>query len=140
MAKKEGKKVNPPTGIKAISIYYYIMAAFIFFVAIISSSALFIVGVTLISLGLFGAIGLFAWFAFVIGRNLWNGKNWAKIAVIVISILSIISMISTVLNISQTLKNYLALDVISGLIALIILLYLIINKESKSYFIKTRCS
>lgn len=136
MVKKRGKKANPPTGIKAISIYYYIIAALVIIIAIISSSSLVFFGLTLESLGLFGIIGLFAWFAFVIGRNLWNGKNWAKIAVIVLSILSIISTISAVFDMSQTLKDNLASEIILGIISLIILLYLTVDKEAKSYFVK----
>lgn len=136
MAKKRGKKSNPPTGVKVISIYYYIIAALIIIIAIISALSLTFFGLTLESLGLFGIIGLFAWFAFVIGRNLWNGKNWAKIAVIALSILSIISAVSAVFDISQTLKDNLASEIILGIISLVILLYLTINKEAKSYFIK----
>ena len=134
-----GEKVIP-TGIKVISVLYYIGAvlgiiiSILFFVGgkLLSSitsqipvigalgSMLFIVGgvITLI----FGILGFF------IGRGLWKGRNWARVVAIIFSILGIITAIIMMIrgNIMSNIPNLIVQLVISG--------YLLFSSKVKEAF------
>ena len=96
---------NVPTGVKIISVLYYISAVLgiifglLFFVGagaigsiasqipIIEAlgSGLFIVGgIIMLVLGILG---------FFIGRGLWKGRNWARIVAIIFSVMGVLMAI-----------------------------------------------
>src|SRR3989344_4428979 len=87
-----------PTGVKIISVLYYIGAVLTFIFGLIllfSADALseFIPGLG--TLGIVGGIVLmgFGVLSFFIGRGLWKGSNWARIVAIILAVLGIISAI-----------------------------------------------
>ena len=133
-------KKQVPTGVKVISVLYYIGAFLgvifgilsIFGAGMISSvaskipligvmgSVLFIiVGVILLCLGIL---------SFFVARGLWKAKNWARIVAIIFSclgiVMAIISMISG--NVSGNIFNLLIQLVIGG--------YLLFNNKVKEAF------
>lgn len=133
----EGQGV--PTGVKVISVLYYIGAGFsilfglLFFVGagymgtLVSQIPLlgllgsgFFVAVGIILIGL-GALSIF------IGRGLWKGKNWARITAIIFSVLGILSGLYSVVK-----GNYFSL--LGLLINLLIGGYLMFNSSVKSAF------
>src|SRR3989344_2509164 len=99
-----------PTGVKVISVLYYICAAFaVLFGLLLMAGAGFIgnlmKSVPLLSFlgtGFFLAIGLvliaFGVLDFFVGRGLWNGRNWARIIVIIFSALGILGGLSSLLR------------------------------------------
>jgi hypothetical protein len=143
----KGGKMNEikriPTGVKVISVLYYIGAT----ILIISSIALIIGGAVLGSisnqyplletLGIIGGgllifigilvIGLGILF-FFIARGLWKGKSWAKIIVIVFSLLEIIFAIFSISG------GDIAGGIINIIISLIIGGYLLLNNNVKTAF------
>lgn len=125
-----------PTGVKVISIFYYIGAAFatiggiLFLVSTAFMSTLFtsIIPTTLGS-GLFIFAGIiilaFGILDFFIAKGLWNVKKWARILVIVLSCLVVLTGLTSISSIVSVISI-----VISGLIGG----YLIFSKKVKAAF------
>lgn len=128
-----------PTGVKVVSIIYYIAA-----VVIILSGIIFLTGASFVSeqlqnnqvisaigqsgLVVIGIIVIIAGIiAFLLGRYLWLGRNWARIIIIILSVLSIISAIANIVN------GY-PLRIINLLIHALIAGYLLFSKDVKSAF------
>ena len=133
----EGQGV--PTGVKVISVVYYIGAGFSILFGLLFLAGAGFMG-TLVSkiplLGVLGSgffvvvgiifIGLGALSIFV-GRGLWKGKNWARIIAIIFSVLGILSGLYSVVNgIYSSLFGL--------LINLLIVGYLMFNSSVKSAF------
>ena len=100
-----------PTGVKVISVLYYIGAAFsfLFGLLLIVGGAFIgaILGETLASLsalgsGLFIVLGIallgFGVLDIFIGRGLWKGQNWTRIAAIVFAILGVFGGINSLIS------------------------------------------
>jgi len=105
-----GEKIMP-TGVKVISVLYYIGAAFSFlFGLLLIVGGVFIgaiLGETLASLsalgsGLFIVLGIallgFGVLDIFIGRGLWKGQNWTRIAAIVFAILGVFGGINSLIS------------------------------------------
>ena len=100
-----------PTGVKVISVLYYIGAAFSFlFGLLLIVGGVFIgaiLGETLASLSALGS-GLFIVLGIAllgvgvldifIGRGLWKGQNWTRIAAIVFAILGVFGGINSLIS------------------------------------------
>src|SRR3989344_3949370 len=112
-----------PTGVKVISVLYYIGAAFELLLAI----ALFIGAGTIASkIPLIGALGsgLFiiagvvliglAVLSFFVGRGLWKAQKWARIVAIIFAVLGVLFAVLGMVQ-GQIASNVLSL-VISGAI------------------------
>ena len=108
--KMVGEKIMP-TGVKVISVLYYIGAAFsfLFGLLLIVGGAFIgaILGETLASLsalgsGLFIVLGIallgFGVLDIFIGRGLWKGQNWTRIAAIVFAILGVFGGINSLIS------------------------------------------
>ncbi|MBS3119102.1 hypothetical protein J4417_05510 [Candidatus Woesearchaeota archaeon] len=105
-----GEKIMP-TGVKVISVLYYIGAAFSFlFGLLLIVGGVFIgaiLGETLASLSALGS-GLFIVLGIAllgvgvldifIGRGLWKGQNWTRIAAIVFAILGVFGGINSLIS------------------------------------------
>jgi len=105
-----GEKIMP-TGVKVISVLYYIGAAFsfLFGLLLIVGGAFIgaILGETLASLSALGS-GLFIVLGIAllgvgvldifIGRGLWKGQNWTRIAAIVFAILGVFGGINSLIS------------------------------------------
>ena len=100
-----------PTGVKVISVLYYIGAAFsfLFGLLLIVGGAFIgaILGETLASLsalgsGLFIVLGIallgFGVLDIFIGRGLWKGQNWTRIAAIVFAIFGVLGGINSLIS------------------------------------------
>ena len=101
---KKAVKSNRPLGVKIISILVYINAAFLLLSGILyivygimgkeinvaeqvaTSGALIVAGVLFLVL---------SFLIYLVGRGLWNGKNWSRILMVVVSALSVITAIYT---------------------------------------------
>ena len=108
--KMVGEKIMP-TGVKVISVLYYIGAAFsfLFGLLLIVGGAFIgaILGETLASLSALGS-GLFIVLGIAllgvgvldifIGRGLWKGQNWTRIAAIVFAILGVFGGINSLIS------------------------------------------
>ena len=108
--KMVGEKIMP-TGVKVISVLYYIGAAFSFlFGLLLIVGGVFIgaiLGETLASLSALGS-GLFIVLGIAllgvgvldifIGRGLWKGQNWTRIAAIVFAILGVFGGINSLIS------------------------------------------
>lgn len=130
-----------PTGVKVISVLYYIGAGVSilfglllligadFFMRTVSSNLphLPLQGLT----GIFIALGIIliglSVLNFFIGRGLWRGKNWARIFVIIFSALGVISGLYSII-----MGSY--LSVLGVVINLSIGGYLMFNAAVKSAF------
>ena len=152
-AKNKVKK-NAPLGIKVISIVGYIFAALF----ILTGVFCFILGIiytinpgsidlkelfpeqfinqlndnfsaNMIMLGIIFAI--IAVILYWICRELLNRKNWARIFIIVFSILSIFSDIGNLIAKKEALSSYI---VITFIINILIIFYLLTDKEVKKFF------
>jgi len=134
-AKMEGKKI--PTGVKVISILYYITAilAIIFGLLFLfggGAIANLIPGLGILGGGLFIVIGIIfiglGILGFFIGRGLWKAKKWARILVIVFAGLGIISAITQMVqgDFMSSIINLAINGIIGG--------YLIISKKVKKTF------
>ena len=127
---------NAPTGVKVISVLYYI-AAIVFLILgiglIIGSSSIgesfpmFEVLAGFLIIGGIVSIAIAILFFFV-GRGLWKTKNWARITAIVISVLSIIGAIMGMV------QGDIGGNIISLIIHLIIGGYLLFSKSVKKSF------
>ena len=133
-------KGEAPTGVKVISILYFIGSAICLIVGLLMIVGASFVSGLLKSMPMMGAIGsaIFAVVgvvALVIGAlgafiamSLWKGKNWARIVAIVFAILGILGALSNLVNGAFVIGIiYLAIE---GFIAY----YLISNKEAKAFF------
>jgi hypothetical protein len=151
MAKKTTKKVKKttkkqaeklkvkyaPTGVKVISILYYIGALLTLVMGLLliaGSQTLVnllaeygaIIGTELIT-GLGVALILWSILEFFLGRGLWKGQQWSRIVVLVLAGLSLIGAISNLLtDVGSALLNL----IVSGLIVW----YLGWNVEAKAHF------
>ena len=131
-----------PTGVKVISILYYIGAGFSLLFGL-----LFLVGAgfmgTLASqiplLGLFGsglsvAIGIIiiglGVLAILVGRGLWKGKNWARIVAIIFAALAVLSGFSSIIKGSYSSLFGLAINLLVGG-------YLLFSNNVKSAFLSS---
>ncbi len=127
-----------PTGVKVISVLYYIGAGLLFLLGL---AAIFGAGafVTMLSqlgplaalgTGMFIVMGIImiglAVLSFFIARGLWNGRSWARIVAIILAALSIIN---GVYSIAQGMGGWVGL-----VIQLIIGGYLLFNKDVKEAF------
>jgi hypothetical protein len=165
-------KRNIPLGVKILSILNYVSAAFglllslffllmgIYFISnpaiikdieaasIASSTPLPFPATSLAIIFIVFAIFLLILtvLSFFIGRGLWKGQNWARIAEIVFSVLGIVSgifsLISDLVNmftnpsgITNILTN-IATTIVSLAINLLIVGYLLLNQEAKRFFEK----
>lgn len=135
---KNLKTKEAPIGVKIISVLYYIGAVLFILVGFLmilgaksfltpnagntetNNSAIFIL-LGILMLG-------FAVLSFFIGRRLWEGKNWARIFVIILAALGIIAGIKILAN--GKIANSLIIIVIDALIVW----YLLLSKEAKSFF------
>jgi len=126
-----------PTGVKVISVLYYIGAALELLLAI----ALFIGAGTIASkIPIIGAIGsgLFivvgvvliglAVLSFFVGRGLWKAQKWARIVAIIFSVLGVLMALLGMVQ-GQIASNIISL-VISGAIGG----YLLFSKDVKAAF------
>ena len=122
---------NIPTGIKVISILYYIAAAIVVILGILTLvGAGDVIGIVM----LFGggvAMGIIliaiAILCFFIGRGLWKGQNWARIVALIISSLGALGAIMSLVG-----GNF---SGIAGLIIHgIIVWYVGFNKDVKAAF------
>lgn len=132
-----------PGWVKAISIWYYIGAAFLALLGlamILGGSFLgtllsTVPGAEAVSSALIGGVIIvvgvivlgIAVLYFFIGKGLWKGKNWARIVAIVFAALGFLGSISSL--ISGNISSIVML-VIDGFIAW----YLIFSKEAKAFF------
>jgi len=101
---------NAPTGVKVISVLYYIGAvisilaglAFLIGAGVLSRVLAEIPVLGALGAGLFVAGGIvmiaFGVLGFFIGRGLWNTRNWARILVIVFSALGVLSGLLTIIG------------------------------------------
>ena len=116
---KKGVQKKAPIGVKIISIYYYILFALIL---------ILLRGVLYSALTTFFFLFV-AVLGFFLGRGLWKGKNWSRIAAIIFSILGIVSLIYGALQ-----NGFSGLSLIGYLINLSVGGYLIFNTDAKNYF------
>ena len=129
-----------PTGVKIISILYYIGAVF---AAI--SGILFIIGASFISsllnsIPLLSALGsslfivvgivfiLLGILQFFIARGLWKGRNWARVLVIIFSVIAILLGIYVIIQ--GSIMNGIINLVFSGIIGG----YLLFSRKVKDAF------
>ena len=126
-----------PTGVKVISVLYYIGAAFELLVAILLfvgagtiASKIPVIGA--IGAGLFAVLGVvligIAVLSFFIGRGLWRAQKWARIVAV---IFSVIGVLFAVLGMVQ---GKIASNVISLVISAAIGGYLWFSSEVKTAF------
>jgi|SRR3989344_149147 len=132
-----------PTGVKIISVLYYIGAVFGLLFGI-----LFIVGAGFIGsiasqIPLIGALGaglfivggiimiVFGILGFFIGRGLWKGRNWARIVAIIFACLGILIAIISMIQ-GSIISNIFSL-VINGIIGG----YLLFSSKVKEAFART---
>lgn len=128
-----------PTGVKIISILYYILAVITIFVGIV-----FLIGAGFIAgnipesqvLSTIGQAGLtivsivaiiLGILIFLLGMYLWRGKNWARIIVIILSVLGAISALTALIQGHPGRIVNLIIHVVIGA-------YLIFSKEVKASF------
>lgn len=140
MINSETKQI--PTGVKIISVLYYI-GSFMF----VLSSILFFVGAGFIGsitegVSIFGTFGPGLFIVggiiliglgilyFFIGRGLWKGKNWARIVAIIFSIFGILIVIVSMIQ-GNVLSNIVGLA-----IQLTIAGYLLFSNSVKEAFNK----
>ena len=133
------KAKEAPTGVKVISILYYIGSGFLALIGL-----LMVLGAGFISRilgampmlaaigsGLFVVVGIvilaFSIIGFLVGMNLWKGKSWARIVAIILAALGVLGSL-----------NNLAHGAFGGIIMLaidgFIVYYLGFHKESKAFF------
>jgi hypothetical protein len=133
-------KKEVPTGVKIISIVYYVWAVFAFLVAFVFLLGFSEVIFTFPLLGLFSLLSseffiVISIFLFGIGaitllvaKGLWNGQNWARIFAIVISS---VKMLGTFTLIT---RGFVIDNVISFAINLIIIIYLASSQKVRRSF------
>lgn len=128
-----------PTGVKVISVFYYIGAAFgILFglllligSGIISSLLGSVLGVLGAGLFIFAGLILLALgvFGIFIGRGLWKARHWARVVAIIFACLGILMAVIIIAlggSIASNLFNLIIQGIIGG--------YLFLNKSVKQAF------
>lgn len=136
-AQAAGKQM--PTGVKVISVLYYIGAAFALIGGILLIAGGGLMGSLIEELGVFALFGgLFlvlgvifiglAILSFFIGRGLWKGQKWARIIAIIFAILGVLGAISSLIG-GEWVSGIINL-IIQGLIGY----YLLFNKAAKEAF------
>ena len=128
--------MKTPIGIKILSILGYISG----FIELIFGLLLFsgiknvlnntVSFTSLISgfITLFGVILLiFGLISIILATGLWKGKNWARIVTLIFTILSIIGILSSILQ--GKFSNLISLT-----IEILIVYYLLFNKDVKTFF------
>ena len=126
-----------PTGVKVISVLYYIGAVFELIVAVllfVGSGALKNKVPLLAFLGPFliiGGIALIglAVLSFFVGRGLWKGKKWARIVAIIFAVIGVLFAILGMIQ-GQIVGNILGLVISAGIGA-----YLLFSSSVKSAFV-----
>lgn len=142
VAKRVAKKSvrEMPTGVKVLSILYYIGAAMcVLFGLLFMAGAGFMAALlksfprlSFLGTGFFMGLGIiliaFGVLDFFVGRGLWNGQNWARILTIVFSALGVLGGLSSLVRFN-----------LSGIVGLaihaLIIYYLGFSKEGKSAFV-----
>src|SRR3989338_6323527 len=112
----DGEVSTIPTGIKVISVLYYIGAVFELIIAVllfVGSGALKTKVPLLAVLGPFLIVGGIillglAVLSFFVGKGLWKGKRWARIAAIIIAVLGVLLALVGMLQ-GQIASNILSL-------------------------------
>ena len=126
-----------PTGVKVISVLYYIGAALL-----VIGGILFMFGAGFLSsvLGAFASLGtglfvvlgivllLFGVLYFFVGRGLWKARNWARIVAIILSVLGLLGAISSLVQgrIGNGIVNLLFNAIVGG--------YLLLSSQVKAAF------
>src|SRR3989344_4783571 len=126
-----------PTGVKIISVLYYIGAVLLFLfgltffagagfigsiaeqiplIGVLGAGLFIVAGIILIGLGILG---------FFIGRGLWKARSWARIVAIIFAILGILGAITSMVqgNIASNLVTFVLNLLIGG--------YLLFSKSVK---------
>ena len=125
-----------PTGVKSLSILYYIGAVLGAIMGIIS---MFTIGTIILLVPFLAGFGFFlvilifgiSILSFFTARGLWKGQNWAKIITIVFAGLGIVTSLITIFTVGIiALTGSIINIIIGGLIAG----YLLFNKEVKKFF------
>ncbi|MFH1501152.1 MAG: hypothetical protein ABIE22_04380 [archaeon] len=143
--KKEAQFNKIPRGVKVISILYYLASVFTIIIGIlfllgssdiatgisdalkaqIIESGREVIGGALITMGigfiLFGIIGL------IIGRKLWQLRNWARIVIIAFSVLGTLTAIASLIQLQYR-------SIVGLIINLAIGIYLIFSSKVKGAF------
>ena len=134
-SKAPKRKRVAPVGVKIISILYYITAffsvfsgLFLLFGSKVFSSIVPFTG-SFASLSVLGGLAsiVLGVLAYIIGKNLWAGINWARIVVLVIAVLGLLGEVIAIFSSAK-------LNVVSLIINAIIAWYLTYNNEVKKYF------
>jgi len=129
-----------PTGVKVISVLYYIGAVlsvlfgilFIIGAGAIGSVAEQIPGLALAGAGLFVVVGIIfialAVLGFFIGKGLWKAQNWARIVAIVFAVLGVLMALSSLVQgiIGSSIIGLITNGLIGG--------YLLFNQNAKAAF------
>ena len=136
-----------PTGVKLISIVYYIGSGLTFLLALVCILGGLIFASALKEIPIISSFGsiLFVVFGLIfiglgllqmfIGKALWHGKKWARIFVVIFAVLSLISGLITVIS---GASSQLLGKIIYGFITLgfnaWLLIFILLSQESKHYF------
>jgi len=143
----ENKFKAVPTGVKVISVVYYIGSGITFLLALVCILAGLIFASALKEIPIIGSFGsiLFVVFGLIfiglgllemfISKALWHGKRWARIFVVIFTVLSLISGLITIINVAS---SQLLGKIIYGFITLgfnaWLLIFILLSQESKHYF------
>ena len=130
-----------PTGVKVISVLYYIGAVLSLILGIIcivaSAYAGSLLGGVTEGLGFLGAslfiiLGIimigFAVLSFFVGRGLWKAQSWARIVAIILSALGVVNALIGMV------QGEIAGNIISLIVGLVIGGYLLFSKNVKEAF------
>jgi hypothetical protein len=135
MVKKSVSKTIP-TGVKIISILYYISAVLAVLAGIViifggSLLASFFVSFAILGAGLFVIMGIIiiavGVLGFFIGKGLWEGNPWARTVAIILAALGTLSSLSSIVGGDFGSIVSLAINVLIGW-------YLLSNEEVKKFF------
>lgn len=125
------RRKEVPTGVKIISVVYYIGAALA-----LLGGLLFLTGSAIIDAGILGPIAAFAGIFliglavldFFIARGLWKGQRWSWLAAIIISGLGLLSSVLAIAGGAVTS------NIVGAAFHAVIGGYLIWNKDAKAAF------
>ena len=144
-----------PTGVKAISILFYIEAVMFGIMGLISFFTFLIIRKPLVTnipelpdipaLDTFSQVIILTGIFFIglgilyffIGRGLWKGHKWARITAIIFTSLGILlGVISVVTSSVQGIVNtgYFIIDIIEMIVKLVVVGYLIFSSKVKAVF------
>jgi hypothetical protein len=132
----DGEVSTVPTGVKVISVLYYVGAVFELIIAVllfVGSGAIKTKVPLLAVLGPFLIIGGIillglAVLSFFVGFGLWKGKKWARIVAIIFAVLGVLLALIGMLQ-GQIVSNILGLVISAGIGA-----YLLFSKSVKAAF------